>query len=118
MIDLQSEEMLKEAMDLAAMNTVRKNKDYLNERYKLIRKRNQHDNEYIKNANNLVDRLQAEKNEILEENRRSGEIINEATIRNVERLNALDEQMNAAYQRIGDSEAQIQMLQLGKRFQN
>jgi hypothetical protein len=105
-------------MDLAAMNTVRKNKDYLNERHKLITKRPKHDNELIKNANSLVDRLQAEKNETLEENKRSAGIINEATLRNVERLNALDEQMKAAYQRISDSEAQIQMLQMGKRFQN
>jgi hypothetical protein len=45
MIDLQREEMLEEAMDLAAMNTVRKNKDYLNERHKLITKKHKHDNE-------------------------------------------------------------------------
>jgi hypothetical protein len=57
MLDLQSEEMIEEAMDLAAMNSVRKNKEYLNKRCKLITKRNKHDNEYIKNANNLIDRL-------------------------------------------------------------
>jgi hypothetical protein len=78
-------------------------------------KRNQHDNEYISNVNNLVDRLQAEKNEILEEHKRSGEIINESTIQNAETLNNLEKQIDAAYQRIGNAESQIQMLQLPKK---
>jgi archaellum component FlaC len=75
-----------------------------------------HDNEFIKNANNLVNRLQAERNLLLEENRRSREIIHEAIIPNVERLNALYQQMNTDYQRLGETESQIELLQMPRRF--
>jgi hypothetical protein len=116
MIDLQSGEMIEEAQVFAAMKTVRKNEDYLNETHKLILNGYHHDNEFIKNANNLINGLQAERNEILEENRRSEEIINEATIRNTEKLNILEQSLDAAYQRISDSEANIQMLQMGEKI--
>jgi hypothetical protein len=90
--EMQEKEKLEDLIETSTTNVLRKGRDNINQRKKLIAKRHMRDEDDIKRANLMIERLEAEKNEILTQNEQSGSIINEATVQNQERLNAIENQ--------------------------
>jgi hypothetical protein len=84
--EMQEKEKREDVIETSTTNVLRKGRDNINQRKKLIAKRHMGDEDDIKKANLMIERLEAEKNEILIQNDQNGNMINESTIQNEQRL--------------------------------